>query len=197
MTKLLKTALLSLFGLFFVGSAFALSPKDEDYNSLLHYSATDVTASTHVVLIDLSDTSTYLHDHRGSISISAIGVNLDKVTGSSGTIKLGVISSVDESSGTVRYFFELPFYDGDVGTVSFSENYSPSKIRTDVASDSPKQFVTNNSLLDDTAFQTDVNLPTGSGSDTAPGVGDIVLTLTREGTEILNYTVDVLYHANR
>lgn len=162
------------------------------------YSTTGLTASTHVVVIDLSDTANYPHKFTGAINVMALRISVDKIATSSGTIKIGVVSGCSVSIGTVTYFAELTYDRSAAGTeVVGNWVYNSGFVRTKVDSNEATPYIASNDrLLASTAFQTDVVLPSIPGNS-APGKGDIVLTYTASGSGATDISVEVVYNSER
>lgn len=162
------------------------------------YTFTGITASTSSVLIDLSDQANFRHQQTGEVVITGIRVVVDKVAASSGTVRLGVVSAVSATNGTVKYFYEKPFEKDTVGTHLVEWfNINPVPVRTivDSAGLTPG-FVSNVQDASDTTYQTDVRLNTPVGT-TFPAVGDIIFRLAMAGTTALNCTVEVYYYTEK
>jgi len=206
MKKLL--GILLVFG--FVGYAHAISPVDEDDNVRLHYVNNSVTASTSIVAIDLSDTSSFNTRHTGYIVISEIRVKLDTVASATGTVKVGVMNFVNASTGSVSYFFECPIYNhgATADVIICGEKYAPSFLRAKVNAgtvgasaefaDGVLPFVvTNSATSGDTSWQTDITIPTVLGGTATPAVGDVILTLTNGSGVQYDSVVDIFYHSRR
>lgn len=162
----------------------------------IHYSKTSITASTTAILVDLSDTTNFKHSKTNGANIDSIRLDIGKVAGSSGTIKLGVVTEVDASNGSVYWFTTKHMQEGTVEKNLDDEiGFSLSKIRTriDPDNDVPLYFATNDSSLGDTTYQTDVNLPTVLGSNAAPAEGDIIFQFTNDGGDAWNISLRLSY----
>jgi len=180
------------FGVLSFSHAGAFGAKEES-NVLLRHSIVANTVSTSTILIDRSDITNYPHKLTNAIDISFININLDKATTSSGTIKIGVIVSINATDADVHFFSGIDFANSTGTHIEMKENITPSTIRTQVKSSSPLFFVTNDTSLTDTDFQNDTSIPNAVGGTATPEVGDIVLQVTRTGTELLSFNIQVLY----
>jgi len=174
-------------------------------NVRLHYSLSNVTASTQHVLLDLSDTSSYGHQHAGFFEITGVSVAIDMAASAAGTVKLGVANYVGASTGSVTYFFECPFVNhGATATiVQCGEAFDLNPIRAKVATAStadtdgstPYIVGTSSSALE--AIDYNTQLTTSAGSDAAPRAGDIILTVTRSDSARADIIIDVNYNSRR
>jgi len=165
----------------------------EKSNLTLRYSITANTASTSTILIDLSDTTNYPHKRTTSIDISHINISLDKASTSSGTLKIGVITAISATNADVSFFSGIDFANATETYIERKEDIVPSTIRTLVKGGSVSFILTNDTSLADTAFQTDVLLDTAAGGTANPAIGDIVVQVTRTGTELLSFNIQALY----
>jgi len=150
-------------------------------------------ATEDVILIDVSDTTSYPHDfttwvHTGNVKIDIAGsADADYV------VKLGFLENVDATNGDFYEIFEVDGSRKAGNSHSIVVSASPESPRLRASS-----FVGPISL-NDTAFQTDVNLrstldPTGTVA-TPSGSGDMVMRVTHTDGA---YTVSMLvgYHSH-
>lgn len=199
----MKKLILFALPLLIAGFAQARPQNVVDDAIKIHY-RTQVTASTHAILVDLSDTSTYPHGHLGTKNAIVLKSSIlaDLPASSSGTAKLGVVTFVNDSTGTVQYFDECFWYDTDARTIQCETNSAPpfTNLLTKpvINSAGTMQNVVSNDTLDGSAdFQADVALPTSAGGHTAPGLGDIILTITDDSATAVNLLVELWYVTNR
>lgn len=207
---------LALFAFLFFGPrrpCFALSIEEytKDVTVRVHYNlaVAAATTSTAAVIIDLSDTTNWPHKmYSGSVgflSISTIRAEVDKVAASTFTLKIGVVTAVDTSTGSVKWFATC----SNALNVSNTNNV-PMIFTNNQLNDLKVIAPTPNSGLDGTTpfllssdvtsgstiYQTDVPLPSPvAGGSTAPGIGDIVMSYTKDATNANNVTIDLWYHA--
>jgi len=175
--------------LFLTGVCHAELFTRERSNKFLSYSSVDNVASTHTIAVDLSDTSGYPHDRTGSLTISSVEIDVEKSTGATGTIRLGVITRVDNTNGDISYLLDYPFEKTTETSLDFGSNVSPSLINL------KRSYVTNVSSLSATAFQADVLLPTSIGGNKAPSVGDLILSVIRTNSEAINFVLKIFYQS--
>lgn len=194
--------LLMLLGLA-AGSAHAAQRNEEvvRHNSrTAHYLFNGITASTSAILIDLSDTTNFKHAQTGEILITGIRFSVDKVAASSATVMIGVVTFVDASTGTVKWFVTKRFAKDSVLT-HFAEllNPNPAVWHVSVNTDGTTPLLVTNETAstNDATYQTDVNLPTSAGNQTPPGVGDIIIRVVMGGATALSTEADIFYYTER
>lgn len=147
-------------------------------------------ASTTTILIDLSSTSAFNgwpHQDNREINISGIEISWDKIAASSCSVKIGVVTFVNTSTGSVTWFASNDNERNVSNTKSYSwispiEGYYKCRVNSvqqstiGVNTDGLTPYIlTNDKTSGSTTFQTDVNLPSPLGNR-FPGVGDIVAT---------------------
>lgn len=211
MKKILMSLVL-LFGLAgYVGATEAdLIP---DRNVLLRYQATfnsDIAASTNVLVIDLSGTSSFPHTETKAINISAINITIDKVAAATATVKVGVVTFVDSSTGSVTWF-HVYSSSHNVSNTAMGQfvDFQPSYIRTRVnhtsavgvsrlpgGRDGTTPFIlSNDKETGSVGFQNDVDLANPTGTTIAPAEGDIVMRLLKSSAHRIIVGIEILYHA--
>lgn len=157
--------------------------------------------STAAVVIDLSDTTNWPHRRRGSLIVQDIQVKVDKVTASSCTVKLGVVSFVNDSSGTVKWFYGVE----QAKNVGDAYNWVATNGMTyynllvqpvvDQSGATPL-ILTNDVTTQSTVYQRDVPLPSPSSVMAAPGVGDCVISVANsDATNSVDVYLEVHYFA--
>lgn len=151
------------------------------------------SATEDVIVIDVSDTTNYPHAYTSWIHTSNMLLEIDASSDAEYVIKIGFLENVDGTDGDFHEIFEI---DGSrkAGNSHFLEiNQAPESPQLRSAK------FTGPVVLNDTAFQTDVNLrstldPTGAAA-TPSGSGDMVMRVTHTaGT----YTVECMigYHSH-
>lgn len=170
----------------------------------VHYRL-DVAANitTNTIVIDLSDTTNWPHKETGELNLDSVRLNIDKVAASTVTVKLGVVTYVDSSTGCVTWFTLLSSSQNVSNTNVYSfTNYMPTFIKCRVnpgtsagANGTTPYIFSNDTTLGSTIFQNDVVLPTPAGN-AAPGTGDIVMQVSQAGTATV-VILDLVYHSNQ
>lgn len=169
-----------------------------------------VGISTNVILVDLSDTVNWPHkDPTGEIRIDNINLEFDKPAASSGTIKIGVVTSVlglssstiVPSSGTITWFFGRSLSSATTNADMLDPfNLENGAIRCRVNPDPRAGFgyagKTPYILSNDTEnFINTSQMLTLAGS-TIPAIGDIVVQVNNSSTvDGLRAIVGMLYHS--
>jgi len=190
-----KLVFLSFF--FMAGLAYAdIMKSSKEEPVAVKYSFSGLTASTHTILIDLSNTSGFPHKNTGAINIAAINVSIDKLAASSGTLKIGVANDVNISSTNISYFFEATYDRAAAGTEIWryanAEGYLY-RLRTTSSNTTP--YLLTNDTLSTTIFQLDVNNSSPTGTPVPAGRGDVLLSFTNNGPSATDISVEVLYNS--
>lgn len=177
------------------------SVKDKSV-SVVYKLAVAANASTHTILIDVSNTSSWPHKDTRQINISDIRIGVDKTAASTCTVNIGVVNFVNASTGSVTWFYSQNSERNVSNTnVNPFTNYHETFVRAKVnPSTTPDQngstpyILSNQTLSGSTVYQLDVNLPNPASTAAAPGVGDIVMNVAN-GTVALEVYVEVIYHS--
>jgi len=161
--------------------------------------------STNSVVIDLSNTTTWPHKNTGQINISSYRIYFDKIAASTATAKLGVVTYISASTGSVTWFTgKNQLFNVSNTEIDQPVNYAPNFLKAKVisggnapqASNGTTPFIySNDTTLASTTFQNDVVLPSIEGN-TAPGLGDIVLSASAGSAAIVVY-VEIQYHSEK
>lgn len=156
----------------------------------------DVTAGagdTDLILIDLSDTTNYPHSETGYIHIEEIHIDIDSGSSSVYSVTIGFLENVDATDGDL---YEIMHVDGskDAGlSKEISRKFYPNGPRC-----SSTYIATSDITLNDTTYQTDVNLATTidpGTADTPPGSGDLVLIANTTSANI-GVEINIAYHTH-
>jgi hypothetical protein len=162
-------------------------------NGNIHFQLDGVAASVDYILVDISDTTNYPHDQTGYVHIENLLLQVDSDVNGDYTIEIGYVDNVDATNGDFHAMYVLSgtkkvgntqyvYFDGYPNAARFKAGFSLS---------------TENSL-NDTAFQTDVNLGSTldpTTADTPSGDGDMVMRITRTAGTI-NISVNFAYHTH-
>ena len=174
----------------------------EDKSALVKYDfAVGANVSTSALVIDLSDTSNWPHKEKGELNITQIRLGIDKTAASTCTVRLGVITFVDESSGSVKWFWEIVSQRNVSNTnVTVIDNPTMSYYRLRVnpvveAVGTTPFIISNQTTLSSTNYQSDIGLPSPN-TTTSPGIGDMVMQVIN-GTVAIDISLEGLYHARR
>lgn len=167
---------------------------------------TTVAFATYSILVDLSSTTIFSHDETGEIHITRIDVLVDKLAASTGTIKLGVVNSVNVTTGSVTFFARNSFERNISNTTNLlTVNLEDSSVKARADAPAPggvnvgtTPFIySNDNLSESTIFQTDVKLPTPNGN-AGPGLGDIILFASNNDvTNTYNVIATIYYHTHQ
>jgi len=180
--------------------------KNPDRNVFVKYNQTLATTvvSTSAIIIDLSDTTNWPHSDEGEIQVNWLRVSVDKLAASSATVKIGVVNFVNSSTGSVTWFHSVSslhnLSNTNVGgAIDLQPSWISLKAIPGVLTEGITPYVLSNDTTEgSTTYQDDVTLPTTLGTYTAPGVGDIVVALTKPGVaSTAIFTIEILYHVIR
>lgn len=159
--------------------------------------------STTTILVDLSSTTVWPHKGTREININSIRFVLDKAASGTFAARIGVVTYVDVSSGSVTWFWRNPtaLNVSNTANVHFTTGDYFYRTRVDplvpvsVTDGATPYIMSNEKTSLSTIYQTDVKLPTpASASGVAPGVGDIVLDIVK-GASSQSISVEVVYYA--
>lgn len=180
---------------------------------IVHFSTTvpaAATANFDLVSLNTSSSTLWPHLDRGEIDISHVNVMIDKVATSTGTVKLGVCTFVNSSTGTVVFFYTSSFQKNvSNGNLPFPNNFSPAYYRCKVNSgrtatnsdvDGTLPFILSNdrnqgsSAYRSTAtLSLQLNSPVGL---VQPGIGDIIMEVRNlDPTNSVIIFIEVWYHS--
>lgn len=162
------------------------------------YTSPAVTASTAAIIVKLSDTTNWPHKVAGSIDIAGIWVDFDRTGVSTSTVKVGVVTDVNASTGNVTYFWVCNNTANHAATPGSNSPNLGSLIRAKVSSTNTTPFIlSNNKQANSTLYKTGITLPTANGTFVAPAAGDIVAFIEGGGTTSITATIHLLYSAER
>ncbi len=159
------------------------------------------TGTTSYILIDKSDTENWPIKDGKSIHITSIYSDIDKAAASTTTVRFGVVTWIDASSGTVKWFYGLGYnlnvsnadnikqinFPGDglntsiisSGTIT-GNGFTPAILSTEVTDHS-------------TVYQNDIEMPTINTTYVKPQVGDIIIEIGKAAAAI-NYLFNIRYY---
>lgn len=159
----------------------------------IHFHVDSLAASTNYILIDLSDVINYPHIHTEYIHIDNIYLEIDANASADYKIIIGFLEKVDASKGDRYTAFHLS------GTKKTGQNKEiflpllPAGMRMKSSS-----IMTHGISLDDSNYQTDVNMKTTidpGTADTPPGNGDIICEVIINAGQI-NLAINLAYHSH-
>jgi len=162
-------------------------------NGWIHFEVDGLTASQDFIVIDLSDTTNYPHDSTGYLHIENLRIHTDSNNQGDYEIQIGFLDDVDATNGD---FYVVADLDGSK-TIGRSQDivlpYYPNgpRLRTQSVAVSYKS-------LNDTAFQTDVNLASTldtATTDTPSGSGDMVVRIIINGGTV-TVGMELSYHSH-
>lgn len=177
--------------------------KDQTVVASSTWTFSTAVTSTATILIDLSDTTNWPHKKNRQINISSIRMIVDKAAAGTFAARVGVVTFVDVSSGSVTWFWHL----GSGLNVSNTANSQLTTgeyfykcrvnplVPVSVAEGTTPFIISNSKTLGSTVYQTDVPLPSLLPvGPVFPGVGDIVMDISK-GSTLQSLQVEIAYHA--
>lgn len=150
----------------------------QERNHYFGLKLTDVAATAHRMLIDLSDTTNYPHDSTGRIDLSALYLQVDRDTSATGVIRVGVITRVNATNADVVYSNGLQFTKSDDRHINRDRNFSPSQLKLDVVNGNAVHLAVPKST-NIAAINTTTGLVDLYGATKTPAVGDVVFSCDR------------------
>lgn len=176
---------------------------------VVHFTTT-VAANTVAVfdLISLSTTAN-LFPHTinnpkdiGELDVSHVHILMDKVAAATTTIKVGVMTFVNTSTGSVSYFFTRSSRNNVSNTDAvLTANYTPSfyrlKVYPKAAQDGLTPFFVSNEIDSGSAIFNSTTTYQSSilAAGITPKIGDILMKIGTDATNAVNVIVDLWYHA--
>ena len=150
------------------------------------------------MITDLSDTVTWPHNQTVGLTVDFITWTVLTGSNSNGTMDLGVITQVDDSFGSVQFFYHSDWIGQSGGGAGIeiyenSINFTPGSINCTVLGGSPVNLLSSSGVTNDILINTLSNL-TGVAT-AAPGVGDIVMRLVNDNVSSAAINVTVGYHS--
>jgi hypothetical protein len=206
--------LLSVLFLFNVSAKAELFESKEDRSYFVRYnlSVPSASASTATVVISLSSnasTNEWPHVETGELTLSNIKIELDKVAASTVSVRLGVVTAVNASSGSVTWFTGINSLLNVSNTMTNKDGYGTDTVyrlrvtpgsagaegKTPYLLSSEKLAL---SASGSTVYQTDVKLPSpASTGGSFPGIGDLVMDVTKTISAVVNVAVELKYSTRR
>lgn len=145
------------------------------------------------IILDISDTTNYPHDDTGYIHIEYFAITIDAATNAAYTIEFGYLENVDGTDGDFHEVFHFSGTKSTGNQLLVDKSFAPNGPQLTSA-----RAVSSDKSLNDTAFQTDVNLASTldpSTADTPSGDRDMVMRVVLTGGDI-NVSVNMSYHTH-
>jgi hypothetical protein len=165
-----------------------------DNNVYFNFKSPNLAAGTvNYILVDFSDKTNYKHNGSDYIHLENFNIKIDSDNNGAYTVCIGFLENVDATNGD---FYELACISGSKqagNNIAFPNEIYPNgpKCKSDF-------IVTSTILLNDTAYQTDVNLATirsPGAANTPSGNQDLILkSVVTAGNIII--TANGSYHGH-
>ncbi len=163
-----------------------------------------VVNSTAAIVIDKSDTTSFPHDKTGHLRILSVDVSIDQVAAGTSTVKVGVLTGVNASSGTVSWFHTLDNTLNVSNTQNRSEySWIPAELNARATSAGATAFISNDKtsvtpvVRQPLLFQSDVALLNPTGTEANPAIGDIVAEIQASPANGAIVSIGVVYYSVR
>ncbi len=148
----------------------------------------DLAATTGYILVDQSDVTNYPHAVAKPIIVKSVRIDAETETaGAEYNIRIGVLEEVDATDGTTRWF-----YQSRIASVARLTEHV--KFDGGVSCDPAAPGFIGAQVTNNTRFQTDVTIANPTGTNAAPGAGDIVMDIREiAGSGTISAMVTVEY----
>lgn len=158
-----------------------------------------VAATTHFLLIDMSNTTTYPHAN-GTGGVFVAGANSKGVKSNSGAswaVSIFVIVRIDGTDADLVAIPGISFSLRDVSSLSVPEQilrFFPTMLDLTVAAGALVNVLSNFILLNQAAINTGITLEDAAGNPVAPAVGDVIIKADLvSGGGTLDFSVGLQY----
>lgn len=213
--KKLLLGFLVLVGLSVKSHAVSMNTEDLNRDFCARYriaiASTSAITSTSTILVDLSDTINWPHKESGYAVVDGIRLDVDKAAASTSTIKIGVLTYVDSSSGTVTWFYStenlLNVSNTDNDTISNNGLYPLRCMvyRSTVQNAGTTPYIVSNDKIaigdsNATVYRSSSTanlMTTTAGTFVAPDLGDIVMDIYKVGNTAITVGIELFYHTER
>lgn len=205
MVKIFKKFIVAAFvvgGMSSISHAWIFEQLPDKTKTVVYSQAVAANISTSAVIIDLSNTTNYPHKETGNINISSIRIDVDKAAASTCTVRLGVVTFVNTSTGSITWFASRAFRLNASNTspspfIHYAPNYLNLKAESagvDVTGTTPN-LISNLLTAGSSEFQSDLLIP-GTYTSVAPVRGDIILQINN-GTAATDVKVEIQYSSEQ
>lgn len=181
-------------------AAWGSGPERQRDAVWIHYRSPSVTVSTVAVIVDLSDTVNWPHKTARAARVLGWRAEVDGVAAGTSTIKLGVVTDIGLTTGTVNWFYTKSLTLNVSGTTKLDPiMLMPAEVNTMVtANQTPYILGSENTIAssaDAILFQSTTTLPSARGNNVvvAPAIGDVVMEVVGGGANAVLATLDLLY----
>ena len=162
-------------------------------NGWVHFESGSLSASQDYIFVDISDTTNYPHVDTSYIHLEYLRIHVDSDVNGNYAVQVGFLENVDESNGD---FYPLVDISGTKKTGNTIDQIFP--FYPNGAKGTSSFAVSSEKSLNDTAFQTDVNLASSLDSgttDTPSGDGDLAIRVVVNAGSII-VGVEASYHTH-
>jgi len=162
-------------------------------NVNLHFHVTSTGTLQRFILVDLSNINSFFHANTSYLHLENMDIQIDTSATATYQLTLGFLESVTASGSNL---FDMWNLFGNKSTGQNTEAFFPwypngFKCRS-------QSFVSGNVTINDSAYQTGIDLPTVldvTTADTTPGNGDLILESNVTAGDIA-ISLNIAYHAH-
>lgn len=134
----------------------------------------DLGATTAYMVVDLSDTTNWKHQHTGHLDLHFLSIMINATSTFVGNVCVGFLGNVDATQGDIAVVKTYSFGAGLTQGVAITDHVNFDGINSYIHCGAERCFLPY--YENNTAFQTDVNLIGPSGNAAYPsGDGDIAM----------------------
>jgi len=163
----------------------------------LSYQATDISADSYVLWIDLDNsagTGPWPHTKTRSVDIDHLSIHTQFQSGSAEMIaRFGVLTAISASDSSVHYHINARMgTNSQYETQSYISNYQPSSVHFETDSAGNSIGALTNIIVSESAITSTTLLDSPAGLS-RPSVGDVIMKLDYVG-DTFDINVDCIYH---
>ena len=134
------------------------------------------------------------HDELGRIDLTGVYLSVDRDSNTTGYLRVGVITRIDGTDADIRYVQGVTFNKTSERTIIRDRKFSPSQLKLSYDSGELTRVLTTFAEDSVTAVNTGTTLPSASGTNTAPEIGDVIVAWSITAGSA-NLTASGFYHA--
>lgn len=175
---------------------------------LVHFSTTVVAGATSVFdLVSLGNSgNVFPHTDHGELDVSHVNVMIDKIATSTGTVKLGVVNFVNQSTGSATFYYDCAYVRNVTNnSLPFTDYFTPAFMRGKVLSgktatntdvDGLTPFIASNEKLSGVTALSGAALLQSPVGFVNPRAGDLMMqVVNNDSTNSVTVQMEIYYHS--
>lgn len=175
---------------------------------MVHFSTTVIAGATSVFdLVSLGNTaSLFPHLDHGELDVSHVNIMVDKIATSTGTVKLGVVNFVNQSTGSATFYYDCAYVRNVTNnSLPFTDYFTPAFLRGKVLSgktatnsdiDGITPFITSNEKLSGVAALSGAVLLQSPAGFINPRAGDLMMqVVNNDSANPVTIQMEIYYHS--